>query len=97
MADGVLQYDIGVGDVVALPQSETDERWKLTTPEWPIMHAVLRGVTRDQMMARHKSNHIHVVYAPDHAGAMKAMFAKAAAMNELGLKVHFCGIDPKGR
>ena len=27
------------------------------------------GVTRDQMMARHKANHIQVVYAPDAAGA----------------------------
>jgi hypothetical protein len=51
----------------------------------------IRGVTRDQMMARHKSNHIHVVYAPDLASAKKAMYAKAAAMRELGLKVHFCG------
>jgi hypothetical protein len=56
------------------------------------MHAVLKGITRDQMMARHMSNHIHVVYAPDATGAKKAMFAKAAAMRELGLKVHFCGV-----
>jgi hypothetical protein len=44
------------------------------------------------MMARHKSNHIHVVYATDAATAKKAMFAKAAAMRELGLKVSFCGV-----
>ena len=36
-----------------------------TTPQWPIMHAVTYGVTRDQMMARHKANHIQVAYAPD--------------------------------
>ena len=35
-----------------------------TTPQWPIMHAVTHGVTRDQMMARHKANHIQVAYAP---------------------------------
>ena len=29
------------------------------------MHAVFHGITRDQMMARHKSNHIQVVYAPE--------------------------------
>ncbi len=57
-----------------------------------MMHAVLKGVGRDQMMARHKSNHIQVVYAPDAARARKAMYAKAAAMRELGLKVHFCGV-----
>jgi 3-oxoacyl-[acyl-carrier protein] reductase len=28
------------------------------------MHAVTYGITRDQMMARHKSNHIQVAYAP---------------------------------
>jgi hypothetical protein len=55
------------------------------------MNAVLKGITRDQMMARHKSNHIQVVYAPDRASAKKGMFAKAAAMNELGLNVSFCG------
>jgi hypothetical protein len=58
------------------------------------MHAVLKGISRDQMMARHKSNHIHVVYAPDLARARKGMLVKAAAMQELGLKVSFCGVRP---
>ena len=79
-------------EVVKLPDAETSERWRLTTPQWPVMHARLKGVTRDQMMARHKSNHIQVVYAPDAAKAKKAMYTKAAAMRELGLKVHFCGV-----
>ena len=35
-----------------------------TNPEWPIMHVVLHGVTRDQFMARHKANHVQVAYAP---------------------------------
>ena len=34
-----------------------ERRWNCTTPQWPIMHAVLLGVTRNQMMARHKANH----------------------------------------
>jgi hypothetical protein len=55
------------------------------------MHAVLKGVSRDQMMARHKSNHIQVVYAPDQKSAKKALYAKAAAMHELGLEVSLCG------
>lgn len=38
---GRLKVDTGIGEVVAFPQSETDERWKLTTPQWPIMHVVL--------------------------------------------------------
>jgi hypothetical protein len=55
------------------------------------MHAVLQGVDRDQMMARHKSNHIQVAYAPGKAAARRALYAKAAAMNELGLEVAICG------
>ena len=43
------------------------------------------------MMARHKANHIQVVYAPDEAGAQHGLFAKAAAMRELGLEVSICG------
>ncbi len=92
VADGRLQYDTGLGDAVALPAEETERRWALTTSQWPIMHLVLKGVSRDQMMARHKANHIQVVYAPDGAAARKGMFIKAAAMKELGLSVHFCGV-----
>jgi hypothetical protein len=92
VADGKLHYDVGLGEVVQLPQEETEERWKLTTPQWPVMHALLKGVSRDQMMARHQANHIQVVYAPDAAKAKKAMYTKAAAMRELGVKVHFCGV-----
>jgi len=88
---GRLQFDTGLAEVVKLPDAETADRWRLTTPQWPIMHAVLQGVTRDQMMARHKSNHIQVAYAPDKAGAKKALLAKAAVMRELGLEVFVCG------
>jgi hypothetical protein len=91
VADERLCYDTGLAQVVELPQEETEERWRLTTPQWPIMHVVLKGITRDQMMARHKSNHIQVVYAPDKAGARKGLYAKAAAMRELGLSVSICG------
>ena len=47
------------------------------------MHTVLKGVSRDQMMARHQSNHIQVVYAPDLAAARHGLFTKAAAMQEV--------------
>jgi hypothetical protein len=88
---GKLRFDTGLAEVVKLPKEETDERWRLTTPQWPIMHAVLKGISRDQMMARHKSNHIQVAYAPGKAGAKKALLAKAAAMEALGLEVFVCG------
>ena len=89
--DGELQCDIGVAEVVKLSEKETDRRWNETTPQWPIMHAVLKGVSRDQMMARHKSNHIQVVYAPSEKAAHKGTRVKAAMLAEMGLKVQFCG------
>lgn len=89
--DGKLHCDIGVCEVAKLPQAETERRWRETTSQWPIMHAVFDGITRDQMMARHKSNHIQVVYAPNKAQAHRAARIKAAALDELGIEVHFCG------
>jgi len=88
---GELCYDTGLGEIVELPQAETEDRWKLSTPQWPIMHTILPGISRDEMMARHKANHIQVVYAPDKEGAKKGLYAKAAAMRELGMNVAICG------
>ena len=89
--DGRLHADLGVAEVVKLPPAETARRWRETTPQWPIMHAVLQGITRDQMMARHKANHIQVVYAPNEKSAHRACRIKAALLAELGLEVHLCG------
>src|SRR2546421_11747883 len=89
--NGVLKADLGRAKVIALPQEETERRWKITTPQWPIMHAVTYGVSRDQMMARHKANHVQVAYAPDAAAANRALAAKAAAFDELRLDVHIGG------
>jgi hypothetical protein len=55
------------------------------------MNAVLKGVTRDQMMGRHQANHIHVVYAPDAETMHRTCRIKAAALAGLGITVHFCG------
>lgn len=88
-----LHMDIGRGGVVWLPPEETQRRWEHTTPQWPIMHAVLYGVTRDQLMAKHQANHIQVAYAPDASGARQALVMKAAMAQELGLHVNLCG-DP---
>jgi hypothetical protein len=89
--NGRLCADVGVAKVVELPQAETERRWRETTPQWPIMHAVLDGVTRDQMMARHKANHIQVVYCPSESDAHRGARIKAAAFAELGLEVALCG------
>lgn len=86
-----LHCDLGVAEVVTLPPEETQRRWKLTTPQWPIMHAVFKGISRDQLMARHKANHIQVVYADDESMAHRACRIKAAALAELGIQTSFCG------
>jgi hypothetical protein len=90
---GKLKADIGRARVVELPQAEVERRWQMTTPQWPIMNAVLYGITRDQMMARHKANHIQVAYAPDAASANRALATKAAFFREAGLEVSVCGSE----
>jgi L-fucose isomerase-like protein len=89
--DGRLQVDLGRGHVAVLPEEETQRRLDATTPEWPIMHAVLHGVGRDQLMAKHKANHVQVVYAPDADAADRAATVKAALFDALGMTVHLCG------
>jgi hypothetical protein len=88
-----LSVDIGRGKAVALPQEETERRWRITTPQWPVMHTLTYGVGRDQLMAQHKSNHIQVAYAPDAAAANRALAVKAAMFRNLGLAVNVCGTD----
>jgi hypothetical protein len=90
---GKLKADLGRAAVRELPQPETERRWQITTRQWPIMHAVTYGVTRDQMMARHKANHIQVAYAPSAEAANEALAVKAAAFRNLGLEVSICGAN----
>ncbi|MBC8107267.1 MAG: fucose isomerase [Anaerolineae bacterium] len=94
--DDKLKMDLGRGKVVRLPDEETNRRWQATTPQWPIMHAVTYGVSRDQMMARHKANHIQVVYANTPESADRAMLAKATMAHALGMSVHMCGTRKDG-
>jgi hypothetical protein len=91
-----LMMDIGRAAAIALPAAETRRRLEATTKQWPIMHAVTYGITRDQMMARHKANHIQVAYARDAAAADRAALAKAAAARALGIEVAFCGTRRNG-
>lgn len=91
IADGILQADVFRGTVVELPAEETQRRKDATNPEWPIAHVVLHDVSRDQFMARHKANHAQVVYAPDAETADKALLAKAAMFDRIGIKVNLVG------
>jgi len=89
--DDRLKMDMGRLSAIQLPAEETERRWNSTTPQWPIMHAVFHGVTRNQLMARHKANHIHVAYANSEVEATTALQARAVAATELGIEVSLCG------
>jgi hypothetical protein len=88
---GKLHADLGRGKAIELPVEETERRWKITTPQWPVMHAVTYGVSRDQLMAKHKANHIQVAYGRDAASADRALAVKAAMFQEMGIAVNVCG------
>ena len=92
--DGELHVDLGRGTVVELPDEETQRRWALTTQQWPIMHAVLHGVTRDQMMARHRPTTSRSSTRTMRRRADEALQAKAAMFDALGVSVHLCGTTP---
>lgn len=91
LEDSQIKMDIGRGQAVDLPENEAERRSKATTYEWPIMHAVLNGVSRDQMMGRHKANHIQVVYARDAAEADRATNMRIALAQSLGIEVFRVG------
>ena len=86
-----LHMDVGRGKVVKLPEAETQKRLNATTPVWPITHGVTYGVSRDQMMARHKANHIQIAYAKSSNAANRCLAAKSAMAQSLGIEVHVCG------
>ncbi|MBE34742.1 MAG: fucose isomerase [Opitutaceae bacterium] len=94
---GKLKMDLGRAKVISLPREETERRWQETSPEWPIMHAVTYGMSRDQLMGRHKANHIHVAYANSTKEADLAVYTKAALAAELGLEVSLCGTKANGK
>ena len=89
--DSTLHVDLGRGTCIEMPDEEVQRRLDSTNKEWPIMNAVLHGVSRDQLMARHKANHMNVVYAPDAETADAALIAKAAMFKAMGYQVHLAG------
>ena len=95
--DGKLKMDLGRAKVITLPKKETQRRLDETTPQWPIMHAVTYGVSRDQMMARHQANHINVAYAKSAKEADNCMYAKAELAKKMGMEVALCGTNAKGK
>jgi hypothetical protein len=89
---GVLSVDLGRATSVSLPAAEIERRWKQVSQEWPLVSVVLHGVSQEQFMARHASNHVNVAYAPTAEAADRALAAKAAMFEAMGLKVYLCGV-----
>ncbi|PQO35249.1 fucose isomerase [Blastopirellula marina] len=96
VADNALYMDLGRGESITLPPEETKRRLEATTSVWPIMHGVTYGVSRDQMMAKHKANHVQVAYATDVAAADEALWTRAAMATALGIRVNLCGTKKDG-
>jgi hypothetical protein len=90
---GRLNVDLGRASAISLPEEETKRRWKEVTPQWPIMHARLHGVSQNQFMARHPANHVNIAYAPTTEAADDALAVKATMFQELGLDVYLCGVE----
>ncbi len=90
---GSLNVDLGRATAISLPEEETNRRWEEVTQQWPVMHVVLHGVSQNQFMACHPSNHINVAYAPTAEAADRALAAKATMFCEMGLQVNLCGVD----
>ena len=87
--DWGVPYFIDGGNRAGRPQSKKDEL--LEGLQAAFSHHT--GISRDQMMARHKANHIQVAYAESAQAANNALAVKIAMMQALGVKVHLCGTN----
>jgi hypothetical protein len=93
----IYTADLGLATAVTLPEEENSAALVGDRRTVAIMHAVIHGVSRDQMMGRHKANHIQVAYAPNRTEAERALQVKAMMFHELGLQVHLCGTSRQAK
>lgn len=85
-----VHLHVGTGSAFELPDAEFQRRLDATTPEWPLMNVTLDGVTRDELMAGHQSNHITVAYVP--AEQLPVVRDALAVMGQhLGMHVWLAG------
>ena len=78
-----VHLHVGTAHAVELPAQEFQRRLAATTREWPLLNCVLDGVSRDQLMAGHQSNHITVAYVDEAhlAEVLRAFVAQAITQN----------------
>ena len=81
---------IGTGTAVELPHDEFERRRRATNYEWPLLNAVLDGVSRDDLMAGHQSNHLSLAYVEEEvlSEVLNAFIAQALTQN---MKVFIAG------
>lgn len=81
---------IGTGTAVELPTEEFERRRKATNYEWPLLNAVIDGVSRDDLMAGHQSNHLSLAYVDESVlpEVFTAFVAQALTQN---MKVFIAG------
>ncbi|WP_413282769.1 hypothetical protein [Vibrio sp. MA40-2] len=60
--ENTVYMHIGTGEAVELPEQEFQRRLNSTTKEWPLMNCTLDGVSKNDLMAGHQSNHITIAY-----------------------------------
>ena len=74
---------VGTGHAVELPAAEFERRRRATSWEWPLLNCVLDGVSRDQLMAGHQSNHITIAYVDEDQlhDVLRAFVAQALTQN----------------
>lgn len=74
---------VGTGTAVELPEEEFARRRHATSFEWPLLNAILDGVTRDDLMAGHQSNHLSIAYVPEDKlqAVLRAFVAQAITQN----------------
>ncbi|MDR0870809.1 MAG: fucose isomerase [Planctomycetaceae bacterium] len=92
VAAGKLRLDLGRGRCVSLPKKEMKRRAESADTEYPVVNAVLDGVSRDQFMSRQPANRIQIVYADSAEEANRMLAVKGAMAEELGIKVYTCGL-----
>lgn len=81
---------IGTGTGVELPEEEFERRRRATNYEWPLLNAVLDGVSRNDLMAGHQSNHLTIAYVDEALlpEVLQAFVAQALTQN---IKVYTAG------
>lgn len=81
---------IGTGTGVELPEGEFERRRRATNYEWPLLNAVLDGVSRNDLMAGHQSNHLTIAYVDEAllTEVLQAFVAQALTQN---IKVYTAG------